>query len=77
MFLQNRKSGLKRWSAVNRNENKNEQRRMFDQALTYPAYTTFSEYRNIIWLHPVYRQIFTCSKSTIETLEKGVKYVQS
>ena len=23
------------------------------------------------------QQIFTCSKSTIETLEKGVKYVQS
>ena len=25
----------------------------------------------------VYRQTFSCSKSTIETLEKGVKYVYS
>ena len=27
----------------------------------------------VIWLA---QQIFTCSKSTIETLEKGVKYLQ-
>ena len=28
-------------------------------------------------LLPIYQQIYTYSKSTIETLEKDVKYVQS
>ena len=30
-----------------------------------------------VWHGPKSEQIFTCSKSRIETVEKGVKYVQS
>ena len=30
-----------------------------------------------VWHGPKSEEIFTCSKSRIETVEKGVKYVQS
>ena len=34
-------------------------------------------FRQLANFRPVSQQKFTCSKSTIEILEKGVKYVQS
>ena len=34
-------------------------------------------YYQIVGMYLINQLTFTCSKSTIETLEKGVKYVQS
>ena len=34
-------------------------------------------YRRKFWPNIIYQPAITCSKLTIETLERGVKYVQS
>ena len=43
----------------------------------YISWTTFQCFDMEIWMSLYTQSTFTCSKLTIETLEQGVKYVQS
>ena len=51
---------------------------IFFQSIAFPSKYNFVLIIFKYWIHiPQTQPTFTCSKLTIETLEEGVKYIQS